>query len=257
MIGHQPREAPVHVESPTPPTDRVAPSGDVVPPPSDVIPGQLPRLPSGWFRRQIALRLAAAALCVGATAIIATGPPWPVGDQSARAHAAASATGQVTSTDPAGDGNDRVTVAWTDEVGSPHTSTFTLDVRPRYEVGEPFALRYDANHPDSRAVIADSSLSNNVDIVYEQSLIPAALALLALGAAGQVMLRQRRIRKALTRGIILSWQGVDDVIPHVPGSGNAWDLPETHRAWWRGIRNAGALFAGNVLVGGFVFVAKI
>jgi hypothetical protein len=71
------------------------------------------------------------------------------------------------------------------------------------------------------------------------------------------MLRRRRIRKALTRGIILSWQGVDDVIPHVPGSGNAWDLPETHGAWWRGIRNAGGYFVGNLLAGGFVFVAKI
>ena len=88
--------------------------------------------------------------------------------------------------------------------------------------------------------MADASLSNNLDIIYEQSMIPAALALIALGAAGQVMLRRRWIRKALARGIILSWQGVDDVIPHVPGSGNAWDLPETHRAWWRGIQSAGS-----------------
>jgi hypothetical protein len=68
----------------------------------------------------------------------------------------------------------------------------------------------------------------------------------------------RGIRKVPSPGIVLSWRGVEDVIPHVPAAGTAWDLPETRRAWWRGIRLVGALFAANAVVGvlGFVTNAK-
>ena len=66
----------------------------------------------------------------------------------------------------------------------------------------------------------------------------------------------RGIGQVPARRIILSWRGVGDVVPHVPASGTAWDLPETHRAWWRGIRHVLALFAINVVCGLWFYVVK-
>ena len=82
--------------SPSPlPPDRTTPLPDDVGPSPDVAaPVRQPDPLSGWFRRQIVLRLVGAALCVGATAVVATGPPWPIGDERARAHATVFAGGQ-------------------------------------------------------------------------------------------------------------------------------------------------------------------
>jgi hypothetical protein len=49
--------------------------------------------------------------------------------------------------------------------------------------------------------------------------------------------------------IVLSWDGVNDVVRFSPENGVAWDLPNTRRAWSNGIYRAGSLFTVAAIFG--------